>query len=199
MRKRHGLILVLSSPSGGGKTTIAKRLLRLDKNIIRSVSCTSRKPRVVEKNGRDYFFVTPARFKAMAARGEFLEWARVHRNYYGTPRRWAREKLGKGKDILLIIDVQGGKTIKRSEPQAVLIFVKPPSFSALKKRLLGRQSEDQAALKVRLSDAKWEIKEGRHYDYQVVNDRLDKAVKDVAQIIKNERKMSAVRVKSRYG
>lgn len=185
---KKGLMVVLSSPSGGGKTTIAQRLLKKDKNIIRSVSCTTRKPRPGEMNGRDYFFVTPARFKAMASRGAFLEWARVHRHCYGTPRRWVGEQLEKGRDVLFVIDVQGGKSIKKGHPKALLIFLKPPSFAILKQRLLGRQSEAPADLKIRLENAKWELREGRGYDHQVVNDRLHKAVAGVAQIIKKERK-----------
>src|SRR5258708_29483831 len=115
---KKGLLIVLSSPSGGGKTTVAHRLLKRDKNIIRAVSCTTRKPSLGEKNGRDYFFVTPARFKSMIAEGSFLEWARVHLNFYGTPLPWVRKQLKKGKDVLLVIDVQGGMSIKRKDPNA---------------------------------------------------------------------------------
>ena len=167
---------------------MAHRLLKRDKNLVRSVSCTTRKPRQGEKNGRDYFFVTPAKFKTMISKRSFLEWAKVHLNFYGTPLSWVREQLGRGKDVLFVIDVQGGMSIKRQEPQAVLIFLKPPHFGVLKKRLLGRRSEDQAALRVRLADAKWEIKESRKYDHHVVNDRLGKAVSDVAKIIRKERR-----------
>jgi guanylate kinase len=185
---KKGLLIVLSSPSGGGKTTIAQRLLKRDRNIVRSVSCTTRKPRLGEQDGRDYFFVTPARFKAMAAQKKFLEWARVHKNFYGTPRRWVEGQLKKGRDVLFVIDVQGGRSIKHEESRALLIFLKPPSLAVLKKRLLGRGSEDEAALKVRLRDAKWELAEGRHYDDQVVNDHLPKAVADVLEIIRKRRK-----------
>jgi guanylate kinase len=184
---KKGLLIVLSSPSGGGKTTIAHRLLKRDRNIVRSVSCTTRKPRPGEKNGRDYFFVTPARFKSMISSRSFLEWARVHRNYYGTPRQWVDGQLKKGKDVLFVIDIQGGKTLKRKDKKSLLIFLKPPSFQVLRQRLLGRGSEGEGALGVRLRDAKWEMKEGRHYDYQVVNNRLSRAVSEVAKIIKNER------------
>lgn len=186
-KNKKGLMIVLSSPSGGGKTTIAKRLLKQDKNIIRSVSCTTRKPRQGERNGRDYFFVTPARFKSMAAQKEFLEWARVHGHFYGTPRHWVEGRMKEGKDVLFVIDVQGGKAIKARNPAAVLIFLKPPSFSVLKERLEGRQSEDPAGLKLRLENARWEIGEGRRYDYKVVNESLDKALFDVLKIIKNSR------------
>lgn len=188
MIKRQGLLIVLSSPSGGGKTTLSHRLLKRDKNIVRSISCTTRRPRTGEKNGRDYFFLTPARFKAMVSQKAFLEWAKVHRNYYGTPRKWVGQQLEKGKDVLFVIDVQGGKSIKRKNPSALLIFLKPPSFSVLKKRLLGRGSDDHSTLRVRLADAKWELKEGGHYDYRVVNDKLGRAVSEVVKIIRNERR-----------
>ena len=185
---KKGLMIVLSSPSGGGKTTVAQRLLKRDKNLLRSVSCTTRKPRKGEKDGRDYFFTTPRNFRVMAAKGEFLEWAQVHRNFYGTPRRWVEKQLRSGKDVLFVIDVQGGKSIKKQDPRALLIFLRPPSMAVLKNRLLGRQSEDAAALKVRLKDAVWEMKQGRRYDYRVVNDRLAKTVSEVAKILKKERK-----------
>ncbi len=186
-KPKKGLLIVLSSPSGGGKTTIAQRLLKRDKNIIRSISCTTRKPRPGEKNGRDYFFVPTTRFKAMAASKKFLEWARVHQNFYGTPRHWVEGQLEKGRDVLFVIDVQGGKSIKKQQSKALLIFLKPPSFAVLKKRLLGRKSEDETALKIRLKDAKWELAQSRYYDYQVVNDRLAPAVSGVLKIIRKRR------------
>ncbi len=190
MKKREGLLIVLSSPSGGGKTTIAHALLRKNKNIVRSISCTTRKPRLGEKNGRDYFFITPKKFKSLISKRSFLEWARVHRNFYGTPRQWVDQQLKKGKDVLFVIDVQGGRTVKRKIPRSVLIFVKPPSLKILKERLLLRRSEDAKTLKVRQADARWEIKEGRRYDHQVVNDRLKMAIADVNRIIARARRKS---------
>lgn len=190
IQKKIGLMIVLSSPSGGGKTTIAQRILKRDKNIIRSVSCTTRKPRPGERNGRDYFFITPTRFKVMAAHGQFLEWASVHGHFYGTPRRWVMEQMEKGKDVLFVIDVQGGKAIKSRHRQALLIFLTPPSFVVLRERLEGRQSEKKADLKIRLANAKWEMREGRRYDYHVVNDRLGRAISEVTKIIKKERQLN---------
>src|SRR5258708_3761813 len=147
---KKGLLIVLSSPSGGGKTTVAQKLLRLDKNLVRSVSCTTRKRRLGEKDGRDYFFVTPAQFKRMVSQRAFLEWAKVHDQYYGTPRFWVERQLKKGKDVLFVIDVQGGNAIRRRFENAVLIFLKTPNFSVLKQRLLGRKSDDPKAIKLRL-------------------------------------------------
>jgi guanylate kinase len=184
----HGLLVVLSSPSGGGKTTVAHRLLRSDKNLVRSVSCTTRQPRPGEKDGRDYFFVTVGRFKGMISRKAFLEWARVHQNLYGTPKAWVEAQLKKGKDVLFVIDVQGGNTLRWKVPGAVLIFLKPPSMKVLKQRLIGRGTNDPQDLRVRLADARWEIREGRYYGFQVVNDRLARTVREVQAILRKVRK-----------
>jgi guanylate kinase len=180
-------LIVLSSPSGGGKTTIAHHLLKRDRNMVRSVSCTTRPPRPGEREGKDYFFVTRSRFKAMVARKSFLEWARVHRNFYGTPKSWVERQLARGKDVLFVIDVQGGRSIKRQDRRALLLFLVPPSFKVLEARLKGRGTNDPADLKVRLRDAKRELREGRAYDHRVVNGRLEKALAQVVKIIEKER------------
>jgi len=179
---------VLSSPSGGGKTTVAGRLLKKDRNLIRSVSCTTRKPRPGERQGRDYFFITSGRFKAMVSKRAFLEWARVHRNLYGTPRAWVERQLARGKDVLFVIDVQGGKTLKRKVPGSVLVFLEPPSLAVLRARLRGRGSEASKDLQVRMKDAHKELRAGRKYDHRIVNDRLARTVGDVLKMIKKERK-----------
>jgi len=191
---KKGLLIVLSSPSGGGKTSIAQRLLRKDKNILRSVSCTTRKIRPGERDGKDYFFVSPSRFRRMVSERAFLEWAEVHGHCYGTPRSWVEKKLNKGKDILFVIDVQGGRAMKKIHPGALLIFLNPPSLSVLRKRLLGRGSEGPKDLKLRLKGARWEMRRGRDYDYRVVNDSFSKAVSDVMNIIRQERKKRALDV-----
>jgi guanylate kinase len=181
-------MIVLSSPSGGGKTTVAGALLKRDRNLMRSVSCTTRRPRRGERHGKDYFFIAPGRFRGMVERGAFLEWAKVHRNRYGTPRKWVEERLAEGKDVLFVIDVQGGRSIKRAEPGAVLVFLRPPSFGILKKRLVGRGGMGDGDLRVRLSDAKRELEAGKKYDHRVLNDRLSQAVSDVLKVIRLERK-----------
>jgi guanylate kinase len=188
MKKHKGLMIVLSSPSGGGKTTVAGRLLRRDRNLIRSVSCTTRKPRPGERQGRDYFFIAPARFKAMVSKRAFLEWARVHRNLYGTPLAWVQGQLARGKDVLFVIDVQGGATLKRKVPGSVLIFLEPPSLAVLRARLRGRGSEALKDLQVRMRDAHKELRAGRKYDHRIVNDRLAKTVADVLKVVQKERK-----------
>lgn len=185
-------MIVLSSPSGGGKTTVARELLKRDRRLVRAVTCTTRKPRRGERHGRDYFFLTRSRFESMIRRGAFLEWARVHDHLYGTPREWTFAQTAKGRDVLLVIDVQGGRTIERKEPTAVSIFLAPPSMAVLKERLLGRGSEDAKALKVRLANARSEMKAARRYDHRVVNDRLSDAVRKVRMILRE------VRVGGRY-
>ncbi len=178
---------MLSAPSGVGKTTVATKLLKKDRRLLRAVTCTTRLPREGEKEGRDYFFLTPAHFALMRKRNAFLEWASVHKHKYGTPRPWTLAQMRRGRDVLLVIDVQGGNQVKRLYPDAVRIFLMPPSLRELKRRLLGRGSESAADLKVRLGNVKREMKAGRHYEHQVVNDRLAKAVSDVHRIIKAHR------------
>jgi guanylate kinase len=185
---KKGLLIVLSSPSGGGKTTLAHRLLARDKNIIRSVSATTRKPRAGEKDGRDYFFLSRAKFLALRKKKAFLEWAPVHGQFYGTPKAWVLEQLDKGRDVLLVIDVQGGRSIHDLYPKALLLFLEPPSLKVLRQRLHGRDSEDEASLRLRLKAARAEMRAGKAYPHRVVNDRLAQAVKEVFQIIRQERK-----------
>ncbi|MGH7739899.1 MAG: guanylate kinase, partial [bacterium] len=192
-KTRKGLLIVLSSPSGGGKTTLAGRLLTKDKNILRSVSCTTRKPRAGEREGRDYFFLPRARFQKMRDAGAFLEWAPVHGQFYGTPKSWVGAQQDRGKDVLLVIDVQGGRSIRRLDPRALLIFLEPPSLKILGERLTNRQSEDKASLRLRLKAARAEMRAGKAYPHRVVNDRLGQAVQEVFQIIRRERKKKVLK------
>ena len=187
-KDREGLLIVLSAPSGGGKTTLAGRLLKRDKNIVRSVSATTRKPRAGEKDGRDYFFLSRAKFLALRRKKAFLEWAPVHGQFYGTPKDWVLGKISRGQDVLLVIDVQGGKSIRRLYPKALLLFLVPPSLKVLGERLAGRNSEDATSLKRRLAAARRELRAGRGYPHRVVNDRLPRAEREVLQIIRRERK-----------
>jgi len=183
-KRQRGRLIVLSSPSGGGKTTVASLLLKRDRRIVRAVTCTTRKPRPGERHGRDYFFLTPARFRALVRRGAFLEWARVHGHLYGTPRAWALRQTRRGRDVLLVIDVQGGAQVERREKGIVSIFLAPPSMKVLRERLSGRGTEDPKTLKVRLANARKEMKAGKGYDHRVVNDRLSDAVREVHRIIR---------------
>ena len=188
---KKGLMIVLSSPSGGGKTTLAERLLKQEKNLIRSVSCTTRKPRPGEKSGKAYFFVSEKRFRYEMKKNGFLEWAKVHGHYYGTPKRWVGQQLRRGKDVLFVIDVQGGAALKRQDAGALLIFVNPPTLRALRDRLLKRGDNSPRDLALRLKNAKSEIKQGRQYDYRVVNDQIPRAVREIRGILRLVRQARA--------
>lgn len=177
-----GKLFVLSGPSGVGKGTICKKLLEnIDLEI--SVSATTRKPREGEIEGVSYFFVNHDRFEDMIQKSEFLEHAEVFGNYYGTPKQKVLDKLAWGKDVLLEIDVQGAMQVKENYPESITIFVCPPSLTTLKHRLAGRGTESEESLNQRIAKALTEIEMLKNYDYYIVNDELDDAVKNVKSII----------------
>ena len=186
--RRVGRVFVISSPSGGGKTTIAARLRRKLPRLARSVSVTTRAPRRGERNGRHYRFISPAEFQRWQRQDRLLEWARVHGAYYGTPKRQILAALARGRDALLSIDVQGARSVRRAlGKRAVLIFLLPPSLTHLRQRLLQRRTETASAIRRRLAAARRELACATWYDYRVVNDRLERAVSDIAKIIGAER------------
>jgi guanylate kinase len=178
--------LVLSAPSGGGKTTIARKLLERRSDVGYSISCTTRKARAGEVTGRDYHFLTPEEFRARRERGEFAESAEVHGNWYGTLRREIERVLGEGKHVIMDIDVQGAAQLGRAFPQAVMVFVLPPSAEELLKRLRARKTEDRASLARRMTNALEELRRAEEYHYVVVNDDLERAVARVSAVIDAE-------------
>lgn len=182
-----GLLVVLSSPSGGGKSTVARALLAADARMDYSVSVTSRPPRGDEADGRDYHFVKAEEFHEMIADDEFYEWAEVHDNFYGTRRKLVDEKLACGKDVVLDLDIVGGLNIKKANRRAVLIFIVPPSFAVLEQRLRGRKTDSEEQIQKRLRNARSELNFIQKYDYAVVNDGLDATVTAIRRIIDAER------------
>ena len=167
--------LILSSPSGGGKTTIARLLLERRPDVGYSVSCTTRTPRPGEQNGKDYFFLSKEEFEARRTRDEFAESAVVHGNLYGTFRSEVKRVLASGRHVIMDIDVQGARQFARAFPESVLVFLLPPSTDVLIDRLRARQTEDHGKLLVRLRSAREELREVGRYQYVVVNDNLEHA------------------------
>ena len=180
---RKGLLLVVSGPSGAGKGTICKALLNKNDQIKLSVSATTRKPRNGEVHGVNYFFIEKEEFTKMIENGEFLEYAQIYDNFYGTPKAAIIECLEKGQDVILEIEMQGARQIKEVYPEGVFIFVLPPSLEELKSRIVGRGTETQEEIEKRFSCAFEEINQIVNYDYFIVNEDIEKSVSDVEAII----------------
>ncbi len=178
--------IILSAPSGAGKTTIARRLLERRTDLGYSVSCTTRPPREGEVDGRDYHFLTDAEFVARRERGDFAEWAGVHGKSYGTLKSEVQRVLGGGQHVVMDIDVQGAALFADAFPASVLVFILPPSAEVLLERLTGRQSEDRRTMVTRLQSAREELRQVGHYHYVVVNDELEHAIATVSSIIDAE-------------
>ena len=183
MLNRKGLLLVVSGPSGAGKGTICKALLNKNDQIKLSVSATTRKPRNGEVHGVNYFFIEKEEFAKMIENGEFLEYAQIYDNFYGTPKAAIIECLEKGQDVILEIEMQGARQIKEVYPEGVFIFVLPPSLEELKSRSVGRGTETQEEIEKRFSCAFEEINQIVNYDYFIVNEDIEKSVSDVEAII----------------
>ncbi|MGH9355739.1 MAG: guanylate kinase [Terriglobia bacterium] len=179
----RGSILIISAPSGSGKSTIVRHLLGAAPALAFSVSYTTRPPRQGEKNGTDYIFINSSRFRRMAAAGAFAESARVHGNYYGTPLRQLAAAQRQGRDILLDIDVQGHRKVRRRIPGAVSVFLMPPSLQELDRRLCQRRSDGQEDIDRRLAAAREEVQHGEEYDYVVVNDDVRRATRALISIL----------------
>lgn len=184
---RQGLLIVISAPSGAGKTSLCKELVTRVSGLWHSVSCTTRPPRPGEKNGREYQFISHDTFENMAQQHEFAEWAFVHGNMYGTPRSALLQKMEQGIDVLLEIDDQGAKQIKKNFPDAVFIYILPPSIEALEQRLLHRGSDSPDEIQRRLLKAREEVWSYREYYYIVCNEDFQHALKELESIILAER------------
>lgn len=183
----NGLLIVISGPSGVGKGTVCKRLLSQNSNISLSVSATTRQARPGEIDKVSYYFITKEEFEEMVERGEFLEYAYVHGNYYGTPKKYVLDKVKSGQDVLLEIDIQGALKVKEIYPDGVFIFIMPPSMEELKKRIINRGTETEEAIAKRFEAAYKEIEYVFKYDYAVLNDEVENAVKKIESIIDAER------------
>lgn len=183
---KRGKLFTMSGPSGVGKGTIVRELLKQSPNLRLSVSCTTRKPRNGEIEGVHYFFVSKERFDQMVESGDMLEWAHVHTDTYGTPRFYVEQMLAEGKDVLLEIDVQGSLRVMEQFPETVGIFILPPNRDELIRRLVGRNSEKKEDQQARIRNAEWELHQAASYPYLVVNANLFEAVRQVRSIIEAE-------------
>ena len=182
----RNILLVLSGPSGVGKGTIVNYLLEEDKNLVKSVSCTTRAPRDGEENGREYFFISEREFRSRIQENDFLEYDEHFGNFYGTPKSFVREAL-KEKSVILEIDVVGALNAKKAFPECVLVMILPPSAEELKKRLRGRNSETEAEIESRLARLDYELSQRDKYDYAVVNDSLEGARARLEEILDGEK------------
>ncbi len=184
---KKGLLIVISGPSGVGKGTVRKALFnREGHNLVYSISMTTRKPREGEKNGVDYYFVTSDQFKKEIEKGNLLEYAQFVGNFYGTPYDKVEEQIEKGNEVVLEIEVQGAMQVKAKKPDAVFIFIAPPSFKALEERLRIRGTESEEVIKERLDKASRELMQAASYDYIVVNDDVNNAADKIMAIIRAE-------------
>ncbi len=195
LKLSKGFLLVISGPSGSGKGTVSNQLLNRNKDIIFSVSATTRKPRIGEVDGLNYIFIDEESFKEMIERDKFLEHAFVHNNYYGTPRDFVMEQIEKGEIVLLEIDVQGAMQIKKNYKEAVFIFLLPPTMDELKNRIIKRGTESEEDINRRFENAFKELDFVGEYDYFVVNEKVDEAVSNIESIIVAEK----LRVKRQSG
>lgn len=186
-----GSMLMLVAPSGAGKSSLVKALLEKDSDIQLSISCTTRTPRPGEQNGREYHFLSKEEFLKRKEAGDFLEWAEVHGNYYGTSKSWIQTQMQSGKDVLLEIDWQGARQIQKMISDTIWIFILPPSIQALEERLYKRGQDDAETILTRVSAAKEELSHANEADYLIINDLFDSALLELRQIISASRLRSS--------
>ena len=185
--KKQGLLIVLSGPSGSGKNTVCDEVKKNNSNIWESISMTSRKPRKGEEDGKAYYFVSTEEFEKNIEDDKMLEWAKFAGNYYGTPKESVQKHLDKGEDVILVIEIQGALQIKKKLPQALFIFLLPPSMRELKRRLTDRHTESEEKILERFETAYKEINEISKYNYVIINDKVEEAAQKLDAIIKAER------------
>lgn len=182
-----GNLYVVAAPSGAGKTTLVKRLLQNERDVRLSISYTTRLPRTGEENGREYHFVDVESFRRMIEQGDFLEWAEVHGNYYGTSKTWISNQMAEGSDVLLEIDWQGAQQVRTQFPEAIGVFVLPPSQEELERRLTGRGTDSREIIDRRLAAARTEMRHVGEFDYVIINDDLERALDDLRAILRASR------------
>ncbi|MEN3373886.1 guanylate kinase [Dechloromonas sp. ZS-1] len=182
-----GHLYVVAAPSGAGKTTLVRLLLERQADIQLSISNTTRSPRPGEQNGREYHFTTVDDFRGMISRGEFLEWAEVHGNFYGTSKKWIADRLAEGRDVLLEIDWQGAQQVRKLFPEAIGIFILPPSMAELERRLTGRGTDAAEVIARRLAAAQAEMRHVGEFDYVIINNQLEEALADLLAVVRASR------------
>ena len=192
-----GNLFVVAAPSGAGKSSLVKALLELDSHLVVSISHTTRKPRGQEQNGREYLFVDTATFQRMVDSGEFFEWAEVHGNLYGTSRAAIEERMAAGHDVVLEIDYQGALQIKKLFPNAILIFILPPSWEELAQRLARRGEDAKEVIAQRLVNARIEVDQARHFDFVIINALFETALFDLKAIVHAQRLKYTVQKKAK--
>ena len=195
--EQPGNLFVVAAPSGAGKSSLVKALRSFDARVYPSVSHTTRAPRGQEKHGREYFFASEQEFDAMVANNAFVEWANVHGKRYGTSKKGIQDRLAKGEDVLLEIDYQGALQVRNAFPQAVLIFILPPSWEELRSRLENRGEDAPEVIEQRMRNARAEVAHAREFDFVIINARFETAVFDLKTVVHSQRLRYAAQARNR--